>query len=267
MNPETELLFRDQFEQSEAGAGFYYSGSILLGEAWEQAADLVPHALNPRSRLIRFARKDSFYYTAFDENGRRLLRAILDEHCLYQLQQYLLREARCPVTNEPVYLFPPGAAGGILSAAGGNGNTTSGRVWAGSSISRCPPWSGCATPGRSWSPCLTACWPVWAGRRGSGMGREKIITAAELMDMQFLPRSTVVDGMLPAGCYILAAHPRWASPFSWSSCAGAWPRGPPSWTAHHRSQVLYLSLEDTGERVQGRLIRMFGVEHPVDASI
>ena len=28
-NPETELLFRDQFEQSEAGAGFYYNGSIL----------------------------------------------------------------------------------------------------------------------------------------------------------------------------------------------------------------------------------------------
>lgn len=27
--------------------------------------------------------------------------------------------------------------------------------------------------------------------------------------------------------------------------------------------MLYLSLEDTGERVQGRLIRMFGVEHPV----
>ena len=105
-NPETELLFRDQFEQSEAGAGFSYSGSILLGEAWEQAADLVPHALNPRSRLIRFAREDFFYYIAFDENGRRLLRAILDEHCLYQLQQYLLREAHCPVTNEPVYLFP-----------------------------------------------------------------------------------------------------------------------------------------------------------------
>ena len=95
-NPETELLFRDQFEQSEAGAGFSYSGSILLGEAWEQAADLVPHALNPRSRLIRFAREDFFYYIAFDENERRLLRAILDEHCLYRLQQYLLREAhRC----------------------------------------------------------------------------------------------------------------------------------------------------------------------------
>ena len=66
----------------------------------------MPHALNPRSRLIRFAREDFFYYIAFDENGRRLLRAILDEHCLYQLQQYLLREAHCPVTNEPVYLFP-----------------------------------------------------------------------------------------------------------------------------------------------------------------
>lgn len=59
-----------------------------------------------RSRLIRFAREDFFYYIAFDENGRRLLRTILDEHCLYRLQQYLLREAHCPVTNEPVYLFP-----------------------------------------------------------------------------------------------------------------------------------------------------------------
>ena len=56
--------------------------------------------------LIRFAREDFFCYTAFDENGRRLLRAILDEHRLYRLQQYLLREAHCPVTNEPVYLFP-----------------------------------------------------------------------------------------------------------------------------------------------------------------
>ena len=96
------------------------------------------------------------------------------------------------------------------------------------------------------------------------MDREKIITAAELMDMQFLPRSTVVDGMLPAGCYILAGAPKVGKSFlmaqlCWCVATGTPFLGQPT----HRSQVLYLSLEDTGERVQGRLIRMFGVEHPV----
>ena len=96
------------------------------------------------------------------------------------------------------------------------------------------------------------------------MDREKIITAAELMDMQFLPRSTVVDGMLPAGCYILAGAPKVGKSFlmaqlCWCVATGTPFLGQPT----HRSQVLYLSLEDTGERVQGRLIRMFGVEHQV----
>lgn len=96
------------------------------------------------------------------------------------------------------------------------------------------------------------------------MDREKIITAAELMDMQFLPRSTVVDGMLPAGCYILAGAPKVGKSFlmaqlCWCVATGTPFLGQPT----RRSQVLYLSLEDTGERVQGRLIRMFGVEHPV----
>lgn len=96
------------------------------------------------------------------------------------------------------------------------------------------------------------------------MDREKIITAAELMDMQFLPRSTVVDGMLPGGCYILAGAPKVGKSFlmaqlCWCVATGTPFLGQPT----HRSQVLYLSLEDTGERVQGRLIRMFGVEHPV----
>ena len=96
------------------------------------------------------------------------------------------------------------------------------------------------------------------------MDREKIITAAELMDMQFLPRSTVVDGMLPAGCYILAGAPKVGKSFlmaqlCWCVATGTPFLGQPT----RRSQVLYLSLEDTKERVQGRLIRMFGVEHQV----
>ena len=103
------------------------------------------------------------------------------------------------------------------------------------------------------------------------MDREKIITAAELMDMQFLPRSTVVlprstvvDGMLPAGCYILAGAPKVGKSFlmaqlCWCVATGIPFLGQPT----RRSHVLYLSLEDTKERVQGRLIRMFGVEHQV----
>ena len=117
-NPETELLFRDQFEQSEAGAGFQYQSSILLGEQWELAASLVCHALNPHSRLIRFTRKDFFHYIAFDENGRRLLRAVLDENCLYQLQQYLLRAAVCPVVDTPLYLFPLDLLAGFYQPPG-----------------------------------------------------------------------------------------------------------------------------------------------------
>ena len=105
-NPETERLFRDELEQSEIGNGFFYAGSILLGEDWELAASLVIHALNPRGRLIRFTQEDFFHYIAFDENGLRLLRAVVDEDCQGSLQQFLLREAGCPITHFPLYLFP-----------------------------------------------------------------------------------------------------------------------------------------------------------------
>ena len=39
------------------------------------------------------------------------------------------------------------------------------------------------------------------------------ITAGELMDKQFLPKSVIVEGMLPAGTYILAGTPE-------TSCQG-----------------------------------------------
>lgn len=61
------------------------------------------------------------------------------------------------------------------------------------------------------------------------MDREKIITAAELMDMQFLPRSTVVDGMLPAGCYILAGAPKVGKSFLMAQLCWCVPQGSPSW--------------------------------------
>lgn len=61
------------------------------------------------------------------------------------------------------------------------------------------------------------------------MDREKIITAAELMDMQFLPRSTVVDGMLPAGCYILAGAPKVGKSFLMAQLCWCVATGTPSW--------------------------------------
>ena len=83
-NTETEQLFRDQFEHSEIG-GVFCSGCILLGEDWEPAVRLVTYGLDPYSRLIRLDTGNPFYYTPFDDNRRRLLRVILDEHRLYYL--------------------------------------------------------------------------------------------------------------------------------------------------------------------------------------
>lgn len=104
-NKGTELLFRDQFEQSEIGHGFTYGGNILLGESWELADRLVRHAANPRSRLIHFSAKDLFYYSALDDHGMALLQAAMDSHYLYQLQQLLKERCGYPVSMHPDYLF------------------------------------------------------------------------------------------------------------------------------------------------------------------
>ena len=86
------------------------------------------------------------------------------------------------------------------------------------------------------------------------MDREKIITAAELMDMQFLPRSTVVDGMLPAGCYILAGAPKVGKSWLVLWLAVMVARGEPVWDmATRQGHTLYLCLEDSVLRIQNRL--------------
>lgn len=104
-NKETEQLFRDQFEQSQLGYGFSYGGNILLGENWELAERIARYAVNPRSRLIHFTAKDSFYYTALDDHGMVLLRAILDDQYRFCLQQWLKERCDCPVAMRLDYLF------------------------------------------------------------------------------------------------------------------------------------------------------------------
>lgn len=104
-NQRTELLFRDQFEQSELGYSFSYGGNILLGENWGLAERIARYAANPRSRLIRFSLKDLFYYAALDDRGMVLLCAAMDSFYLYRLQQWLKERCGCPVAIRPDYLF------------------------------------------------------------------------------------------------------------------------------------------------------------------
>ena len=87
------------------------------------------------------------------------------------------------------------------------------------------------------------------------------ITAGELMDKQFLPKPVIVEGMLPAGTYILAGTPKIGKSFlmtqlCWSEAEGI----PFLGLATRKSTVLYLALEDTQERLQSRLVRMFGTD-------
>lgn len=104
-NTETELLFRDQFEQSELGFRLTYGGNILLGENLELAGRIVRHAVNPRSRLIHFTAKDSFYYYTLDKHSIMLLRANIDGYYGYRLEQWLNQKCSCPLSNFPDYLF------------------------------------------------------------------------------------------------------------------------------------------------------------------
>lgn len=88
-----------------------------------------------------------------------------------------------------------------------------------------------------------------------------IMTAGELMDQQFLPKATLVDGLLTAGTYILAGTPKIGKSFLVTQLCWCVSEGAPFLGLQtHKSTVLYLALEDTPERLQGRLANMFGTD-------
>ena len=87
------------------------------------------------------------------------------------------------------------------------------------------------------------------------------ITAGELMDKQFLPKPVIVEGMLPAGTYILAGTPKIGKSFLMTQLCWSVAEGIPFLgLATRKSTVLYLALEDTQERLQSRLARTFGTD-------
>ena len=93
------------------------------------------------------------------------------------------------------------------------------------------------------------------------MSEREPITAGELMDKQFLPKPVIVEGMLPAGTYILAGTPKIGKSFLMTQLCWSVAEGIPFLgLATRKSTVLYLALEDTQERLQSRLARMFGTD-------
>ena len=90
------------------------------------------------------------------------------------------------------------------------------------------------------------------------------ITAGELMDKQFLPKPVIVEGMLPAGTYILAGTPKIGKSFLMTQLCWSVAEGIPFLgLATRKSTVLYLALEypgaaaePLGQDVRNRLGRL-----------
>ncbi len=88
-------------------------------------------------------------------------------------------------------------------------------------------------------------------------GKIQIMTMPELMETRFRVRPAVIDGLLPAGTYLLAGAPKIGKSFLVLQMAYQVSMGAPFLGFSSRQgTVLYLALEDTYERLQKRLAQM-----------
>ena len=88
-------------------------------------------------------------------------------------------------------------------------------------------------------------------------GKIQTMTMPELMETRFRVRPAVVDGLLPAGTYLLAGAPKIGKSFLVLQMAYQVSMGAPFLGFSSRQgTVLYLALEDTYERLQKRLAQM-----------
>ena len=88
-------------------------------------------------------------------------------------------------------------------------------------------------------------------------GKIQIMTMPELMETRFRVRPAVIDGLLPAGTYLLAGAPKIGKSFLVLQMAYQVSMGTPFLGFSSRQgTVLYLALEDTYERLQKRLAQM-----------
>ena len=88
-------------------------------------------------------------------------------------------------------------------------------------------------------------------------GKIQAVTMPELMETRFPVRAAVIDGLLPAGTYLLAGAPKIGKSILVLQMAYQVSMGAPFLGFSSRQgTVLYLALEDTYERLQKRLAQM-----------
>ena len=88
-------------------------------------------------------------------------------------------------------------------------------------------------------------------------GKIQAMTMPELMETRFRVRPVVIDGLLPAGTFLLAGAPKIGKSFLVLQMAYQVSMGAPFLGFSSRQgTVLYLALEDTYERLQKRLAQM-----------
>lgn len=86
-------------------------------------------------------------------------------------------------------------------------------------------------------------------------------TMQEIYDTVYQGKQPIVDNVLYPGCYILAGSPKLGKSFMVAQIAYCVSSGIPLWgNPTRQGTVLYLALEDTYERIQNRLYRMFDTE-------
>ena len=91
------------------------------------------------------------------------------------------------------------------------------------------------------------------------------VSMNELYDQAFCSRPSIIDGLLYPGVYLLAGAPKVGKSFMAAQIAYHVSMGIPLWDRTvQKGAVLYLALEDSYQRLQGRMSRMFGVEGTED---
>lgn len=82
----------------------------------------------------------------------------------------------------------------------------------------------------------------------------KVIPAEELLDTAYVPSGTLIDRLIGQGIYILAGAPKVGKSWLVLWLANQISKGEPVWELKtEKCGVLYISLEDTFQRIQKRL--------------
>lgn len=93
----------------------------------------------------------------------------------------------------------------------------------------------------------------------------EVKSMTEIFDTTYMPRRPVVENFLYNGTYLFAGAPKVGKSFFMAQLGYHVSKGIPLWGMQvNQGAVLYLALEDTEDRLQKRLGRMFGTDSSSD---